>query len=297
MPATSLRPLLLLALLGPAQAASLTVRDDTGQNVELAAPARRIVSLAPHATELLFAAGAGPSVIAVTEYSDWPVDAKKRPSVGSYQALDLEKILALRPDLVVGWASGNPQPQIARLRAMGLPVFLSEPRQIGQIAANLRSLSLLAGSAATGEAAARRFEAKIAALKARHQGARPVRVFYEIWPQPLMTLNGQHMVSQAITLCGGENVFAALGPLAPTVSVEAVLGARPELILAPSEAGQASAEALAAWRRWPQLPAVHYRNLAGIDGNLLNRSGPRFAEGAEQLCATLAAARRRLPPR
>ncbi|WP_417069429.1 cobalamin-binding protein [Niveibacterium terrae] len=302
MPQSSLRSIAIwlatsLSLIssGPALAAPITVRDDSGQTVHLASAARRIISLSPHATELLYAAGAGERLIAVSAYSDWPAAARKLPSVGSYQALDLERIASLHPDLVVGWASGNPQPQIARLRALGIPVFLSEPRQIGQIAANLRTLSRLTGSAVAGEAAAKRFEAQITALQSRYSGRRTVKVFYEIWPQPLMTLNGQHMVSAAITLCGGENVFASLGPLAPTISQEAVLKARPELILTPSEAGQASAQALAEWKRWPQLPAVRYRNLASVDGNLLNRSGPRFADGAEQLCVALEAARQRLP--
>ena len=283
---------LCLISAGTAQAAPLTARDDSGQIVHLAAPARRIISLAPHATELLYAAGAGEHLIAVSAYSDWPAAAKKLPSVGSYQALDLERIASLHPDLVVGWASGNPQSQIDRLRALGIPVFLSEPRQIAQIAENLRTLSRLTGSIAAGEAAAKLFEARIATLKARHSGRKTIKVFYEIWPQPLMTLNGQHMVSAAISLCGGENVFAGLGALAPTISQEAVLNARPELILTPSEAGLASAAALAEWKRWPQLPAVRYGNLASVDGNLLNRSGPRFAEGAQQLCAVLEAARK-----
>jgi iron complex transport system substrate-binding protein len=286
---------LCLILSGAAHAAPITARDDSGQTVHLASTAHRIISLSPHATELLYAAGAGERLIAVSAYSDWPAAARKLPSVGSYQALDLERIASLHPDLVVGWASGNPQPQIARLRALGIPVFLSEPRQIEQIAANLRTLSRLTGSVAAGEAAAKRFEARIAALKTRHSGHRPIKVFYEIWPQPLMTLNGQHMVSAAISLCGGENVFASLGTLAPTISQEAVLKAQPELILTPAEAGNASVLALADWKRWPQLPAVRYGNLASVDGNLLNRSGPRFADGAEQLCAVLEAARRRLP--
>lgn len=286
---------LILISPGMALAAPITVRDDSGQTVQLARPARRIISLSPHATELLYAAGAGERLVAASAFSDWPAAAKNLPSVGSYQALDLERIAGLHPDLVVGWASGNPPAQIARLRALGIPVFLSEPRRIGQIAENLRTLSRLTGSVATGEAAAKRFEAQIAALKTRHSGRRPIKVFYEIWPQPLMTLNGQHMVSAAISLCGGENVFANLGPLAPTISQEAVLKAQPELILTPSEAGQASAAALAEWKRWPQLPAVRYGNLASVDGNLLNRSGPRFADGAEQLCVALEAARKRLP--
>lgn len=285
------------ALMSAAQlvsAAAIEVRDDSGRMVQLSAPARRIVSLAPHTTELLFEAGAGAHVVGVTDYSDWPIAAKKLPHTGSYQALDLERIIALRPDLVVGWSSGNSPTQIERLRALGIPIFLSEPRHSAQISENLRVLAQLNGNAAVGEAAARRFDARINALRIRYAARRPVRVFYQIWTEPLMTLNGAHMVSEAIALCGGQNVFAKLGPLAPTISEEAVLKAAPDAILTPSEAGQASVSALSSWKRWTQLPAVRYGNLSSVDGNFLNRSGPRFAEGVAQLCSVLDAARRRL---
>ncbi|WP_341676004.1 cobalamin-binding protein [Niveibacterium sp. SC-1] len=277
------------------QAAPVAARDALGQELRLATPARRIVSLSPHATELLFAAGAGPQVVGVSQYSDWPAEARKRTQVGGYEALDLERVLALKPDLVVGWASGNNAAQIAQLRRMNLQVYLSEPKQFADIAADIRKLGQLAGTASQAEARAASLLGRIEALRTRYAKRQTVRVFYQIWSDPLMTLNGEHLVSQVLTLCGGRNVFDALGTLAPTVTEEAVLKAAPEAILSPSEPGVA-AGALDRWKKWSALPAVAAGNLIAVDGNLLNRSGPRIVEGAEQVCVALDAARKRLHP-
>jgi len=269
------------------------VRDAQDRALQLNAPAQRIVSLSPHATELLFAAGAGSKVVGVSQYSDWPPEAKTRTLVGGYEALDLERILALKPDLVVGWASGNNAAQIEQLRRMKLPVYLSEPQQFADIAADIRKLGQLAGTADQAKARAASFAGRLDALRSRYAQRRPVRVFYQIWSDPLMTLNGEHLVSKVLALCGGENVFGALGSLAPTVTEEAVLKAAPEAILSPSEPGVA-AGALDRWKKWSALPAVAARNLIPVDGNLLNRSGPRIVDGAEQVCVALDAARKRL---
>lgn len=268
------------------------MHDDAAQAVQLKQPARRIVSLAPHATEMLFAAGAGSQVVGVSEFSDWPPAATTLPSVGSYAALDLERIVAMKPDLVVGWVSGNPPRQLQQLRELGISVFASEPRRLDDIPSNLQRLGQLSGNEAAANKAAAEFRRRIAAVRERYRGAAPIRVFYQIWSSPLMTLNGEHMVSDVLRLCGGVNVFAAQLAIAPTVNEEAVLAARPELIVSPSEPGVAPGS-LERWKRWKTVPAVARGNLIGVDGNLLNRSGPRIAEGAEMLCGALELARAR----
>lgn len=273
--------------------AAVIVQDDTGARIALDAPARRIVSLAPHATELLYAAGAGARVVAATEYSDYPPAAAKLPRVGGYNALDLERIVALKPDLVVGWASGNPSAQIERLKGLGIPVFLSEPRQFETVASNLERLGALAGSADEGGRAARALRDGLAQLKREHAKRSPVRVFYQVWSDPLQTLNGQHMVSQVLALCGGTNIFAALDPIAPTVTREAVLKAAPEAILTGRDTTTDSGS-LEGWKAWPQLPAVRLGNLFYVNGDHLSRAGPRILAGAEAVCAQLDIARRRL---
>jgi iron complex transport system substrate-binding protein len=265
--------------------APITVRDGAGSEVTLQAPARRIVSLAPHATELLFAAGAGDRVVGVVATSDFPPAAKALPTVGDARALDLERIVALKPDLVVGWPYTSPA-QAATLAARGIALFVSDPATPTAIADELERLGALAGTSGTAAPAARALRERWRKLAARDRAGPPVRVFYEIWDAPLFTLGGRHLVSQAIAACGGENVFAALTLPAPVVSVEAVLAARPDVIVA-GAAGGARPPWLDDWKTWPALPAVANGALVTVDADLLHRAGPRFVAGAEALCAAI----------
>jgi len=273
----------------PAALAAVQAVDDAGATVTLAAPALRIVSLAPHATELLYAAGAGERVVGVLATSDWPPEVAGKPRVGDSRALDLERIVALAPDLVVTWPFAAPA-QVGPLVARGVPVFIANPATIDGIAVDLERLGTLAGTLPAATARAVEFRARLARLRARYAGARTVRVFYEIWNAPLYTIGGDHLISQALRVCGGENVFAALTLPAPGVSVEAVLAEQPEAILAGAD-GAVRPAWLDDWKRWPTLPAVARGNLYTVDANLLHRAGPRFVDGVEMLCATLAEAR------
>jgi iron complex transport system substrate-binding protein len=282
---------LLIGLAAPAAAATpITVVDDLGNEISLTHPARRIVALAPHVAELLFAAGAGGTLVGAVSYSDYPPAAREIPRVGSFQSLDLERIVALKPDLVIAWTSGNGAQAVGRLRGLGLAVYESEPRELADIARSLEQFGRLAGTAEAGARAASAFRKRHAALAERYSDRSPVSVFYQIWHQPLMTINGEHLISQVLALCGGRNVFADLAPLAATVSVEAVLKARPEAIVA-SGAGDQRPDWLDDWRRWPQLPAVRAGNLYSIPPDLLQRQGPRVLDGAEHLCTQLQEAR------
>ena len=273
----------------PAAPAAVEAVDDAGTMVTLAAPALRIVSLAPHATELLYAAGAGDRVVGVLATSDWPPEVAAKPRVGDSRALDLERIVALAPDLIVTWPFAAPA-QVGPLVARGVPVFIANPATIDGIAVDLERLGTLAGTLPTATARAAELRARLARLQARYAGARTVRVFYEIWNVPLFTIGGSHLISQALRLCGGENVFAALALPAPGVSVEAVLAAQPEAILAGTD-GAVRPAWLDEWKRWPALPAVARGNLFTVDANLLHRAGPRFVDGVEMMCARLGEAR------
>ena len=269
--------------------AAITATDDAGNMVTLARPAQRIVSLAPHATELLFAAGAGTRLVGVVAHSDWPRDARALPGVGDANALDLERIVALAPDLVVAWPYTMPA-QLAALRARGATIFVSDPKSIPGIAQDVEALGRLAGTDATARPAAAALRARHEALVSRHAGSRAIAVFYEVWNEPLQTIGGRHLISEAIALCGGTNVFGALTLPAPTVSFEAVVAAAPEAIIAGSDDGRRPAW-LDDWQRWRNVPAVRYGNLFVADGDLLHRSGPRFFDGVESLCAMLDKAR------
>jgi iron complex transport system substrate-binding protein len=270
--------------------AALSVEDDTGRTVTLPAAATRIISLAPHVTEQLFAIGAGGLVVGAVAYSDYPEQAKAIPRVGGYSRLDLERILALEPDLVVGWHSGNDARQLERLAALGLNVYLSEPRRLDDIASSMLRLGILAGVAEQAAAQAARFRSGITELRRRHQAATRQRVFYQIWNQPLMTVNGEHLINDVITLCGGENIFAGIKTLTPAVSKEAVLAADPEVIIASGMARERP-EWLDEWREWPQLKAVQHNHLYVVPPSIIQRATPRLLLGAERLCRQLDAAR------
>ncbi|MBS0348008.1 MAG: cobalamin-binding protein [Proteobacteria bacterium] len=286
-----MRGLLLgLLLVSGFARASIDVTDDQGQTLRLAQPARRIVSLAPHVTELLFAAGAGDRVVGAVQYSDYPQAAGKIPRVGSYTAPDMEKVAALKPDLVVAWKSGNRDAHLDKLKALGVPVFINEPRRIEDVARSLSQLGRLAGSEAVADAAAQAFRNRHAALAARYSGRPKLRVFYEIWNRPLMTINGEHLISDVIRLCGGDNVFAKLPVLAPTIDVEAVLAAAPDVLVA-SGMGESRPEWLDDWRKWTKLPAVARGNLFFIPPDQIQRHTPRILDGAERLCGQLEEAR------
>jgi iron complex transport system substrate-binding protein len=289
---TCARVLAVVALLEAATAfAAVSATDDAGATIVLEKPAARIVSLAPHATELLYAAGAGEHVVGVLSTSDWPPEAAAKPRVGDAHRLDLERIVALAPDLVVTWPYSSAT-EVALLRARGVPVFITNPTTIAGIAADIERLGALAGTQGAAAERARQYRAKLARLAERRERSHQVRVFYEIWNEPLYTIGGKHLISEAIKICGGENVFGSLTLPAPEVSVEAVLAARPEAIIAGADGGVRPAW-LDDWKRWPSIPAVALGNLYTVDANLLHRPGPRFLDGMEGLCAALDDARRR----
>lgn len=266
--------------------AEIVMTGVSGATIKLAAPARRIVSLAPHITELLFAAGAGSHVVGNVEYGDYPPAARSLTKVGGYSRLDLEAIVALKPDLVMAWQSGNAPAAVSRLLAMGLNVHLSESNRIEDIAGELERIGKLAGTEVTANSAATAFRERYARLAARYGQRPPVTVFYQIWKQPLMTINRDQIISDAIRLCGGRNVFAHLPILAPTVTVEAVIAANPEAIVA-SGMGDSRPEWLDDWRRWSTLAAVTGDNLYFILPDLIQRHTPRILDGAEKLCIHL----------
>lgn len=270
---------LIVFLTASAAGADISVIDDSGRRITLPAPAKRIVSLAPHVTELLFAAGAGTKIVGASSASDYPQEASRLPSTGNSTRLDLERIIILKPDLIVAWTSGNHPGQIAQLRKRGYVVFESEPKNFEDIASTLEKLSKLAASTQGLDAAAR-IRDSIASLRHQYEGREPVTVFYQIWPSPLMTLNDQHLVSQALRLCGATNIFGKLPQLAPTISREAVLKANPDAILMSDESGSNISD----WRKISSLKAVREAQVIRVDGHLLNRAGPRMPDAIATLC-------------
>ena len=279
-------------LSGPAQAQTIRIIDDTGAAIELARPAQRIVSLSPHLTELLFAAGAGTQVVGVDDASNYPLQARHLPRIGSSSTLDYERVLALKPDLVVAWSSGNPARLVARLQGLQLPVYRNEIRRFDDVASTLRRLGQLAGTSAVAQVRAQQFELELAALRERYADRTSLRVFYQIWAQPLITVNGEHLISHAIELCGGRNVFAAEGTFTPQVGIEAVLRADPDVIVTSAPvAGEI--DGLARWRHLRTLRAAREGSLITIDADTLHRATDRIIDGTRELCEKLDAVRSR----
>ena len=274
-----------IAFLSAAAAQPVTVADDRGKVVKLAQPAQRIVSLAPSLAELAFAAGAGGRLVGVARYSDYPPEARAVPQVGDAARVDFERVAALKPDLILAWKSGNSPSDFERLERLGYPAFVSEPARLADVARLLRAIGALAGSLPEAERAAAGFERDIAALRARHAKASGVRVFYLIWHRPLLTVNGAHIISDVISLCGGRNVFADVAQLTPNVSIEAVIAAKPEVILGGGSAG-GEKEFAARWRASAveplnRLPAYY------VNPDHIQRQTPRIVEGARAVCAAL----------
>ena len=278
---------------GPARA-DIALKDDTGQEVRLKAPAKRIVALAPHIAESLYAAGAGAQLVGTVDYSDYPPEAKKVPRVGGYSRVDLESVAALKPDLVLAWESGNNMTQVNKLKALGLTVYVFQPNTMENVADQLERLGQLAGTEAVAKPAAERFRQRLETLRKANAGKPKVRTFYQIWKTPLMTVGGPQIISDAIKLCGGDNVFGHLGKMAPTVSVEAVLEADPEAIVA-TGMGDAKPEWLSDWDKWTKMTAVKRNNLFHINPDIMQRHTPRILDGAEKLCAHLDTARAHRP--
>lgn len=264
----------------------ITLQDDLHNSVRLHQPAQRIVSLAPSVTELLFSAGAGDKVVAAVDYSDYPEAAKALPRVGGYTQLDIERILALKPDLVIGWKSGNHPAALEKLRQLKVPVYITETRFLEQIPTTLERFGQMAGTRSIANDEAQRFRQTLDQLKSRYQHKDTVKVFYQVWNQPLVTINKENLINQVIEACGGRNVFADLETIAPRIGVEAVLKANPDAIVA-SGMGIERPEWLDEWLKWPAINAVKNRQLHFVPPGHIQRQTVRVLLGAERLCQQL----------
>ncbi|MCX7060263.1 MAG: ABC transporter substrate-binding protein [Gammaproteobacteria bacterium] len=253
------------------------------------AEARRVVALAPHLAELVCAAGGCARLVAVSAHSDFPPDVGRLPQVGDGWQVNLEAVLAQRPDLIVAWDGGTPVDTIARLRKLGLRVEALPISSLDGVAEALTTVGAWLGTEAAAKAAASAYRQRLAALRAAHRGAAPLRVVYQIETAPAYTVNGKSPISEAMAVCGGVNVFAALPTLAAAVSAEAMLVAAPDVVFYGGE--ENSADLRAYWARLGSTPAAKRGALYPIDADRLARAGPRLLDGIEQVCTLLDQAR------
>ncbi len=250
----------------------------------------RIVSLAPHLTEMLFEIGAGEQLVGTVNYSNYPQAATEIPQVGGYNRLDLEAILARQPDLIVGWESGNHPAELERLQQLGFELLITEPRRLEDVAKVMERLGKRLGREAVAQQRADHYREQLRQLRERYRQASPISVFYQVWNRPLLTVNGEQIISHVIELCGGENVFADLNGLSPQIGVEAVLERNPQVILA-SGMDASRPEWLDGWGRYRTLQAVQRGNLYHVEPDILQRHGPRLVLGAAEVCKALQHAR------
>jgi iron complex transport system substrate-binding protein len=252
----------------------------------------RILSLAPNLTEIAYAAGAGSLLVGTVEFSDYPVAAKAVPRVGDAWRVDAERVLELRPDVVLVWPTGTPEPTISRLRSLGLNIVEVPTQSLADVPRALRQVGRLAGTAAVAERKAKDFETRVAQQRAQYAHRSPLSVFIQIDDEPIYTVNGRHVISEIVALCGGRNVFADLPQLAPPISAEAVLAADPQVILSTDDT---IARPLELWSQWPRMKAVRSGNVFKLPSDLVTRASPRLAQGVEVTCSALERARARLP--
>lgn len=283
---------LLMTINAQGQDHSRCVMDDRDREVCLEAPAKRIATLSPGATELTYAAGAGEQVVAVVSYSDYPPEAKEVQSVGSHTRMDLEALVTLRPDLVIGWTTGNPPEQLETIEALGLPVFYIEPRGVDGVASVIERLARLAGTETAGQKVADEFREGMAEVEDRYQDRDPVPTFYQVWDEPLMSISDEHLIGQVVRMCGGANVFGDQQRLVPRLDDEAVLAANPEAIIA-GGMGEENRHWLTHWEQYDELEAVAQGNLFFVPPSLIQRPTPRLLDGAKLLCQKLETARER----
>ena len=285
-------PLLLLLLMSLSQLVCAEIRlvDDNGDELVLAQPAQRIISLAPNITEVLFHIGAGAQIVGADEYSNYPEAAKQIQRVNNHAAANYELILSLKPDLVIAWQSGNGDKIIDPLRKLGFPVFVVETREIDRIPALFDRFGQLSGHEITAQQRIDEFTQRLHSLRNAQADKSVVRTFYQIWHEPLITLNGQHMVSDVIRLCGGVNVFADAIPLVPYINTESLVAADPEVIIA-GGSEQDQPDWLSRWQKWAGISAVQNQHIYLIPADLMQRHSTRILDGAEMMCDYLDRAR------
>jgi iron complex transport system substrate-binding protein len=249
---------------------------------------RRVVTLAPHLTELVYAAGGGERLVGTVDTSDYPDAARRITRIGDVTRLDAERLLALRPDLVIAWSDGTPSEQLALLRRLGLRTLPMQQNALADVPATLEQLGRLFGTEGVARAAAARFRDELARLRARYAGAQRLAVFYQVWDAPLYTLGGTQVVTEMLAVCGATNVFAEQRQSALPIDVEAVYGRRPDVIVLAGTARET-----ADWRaKWAERPPLRAQFVA-LDPDLVNRMGPRVVEGTATLCGRLDAVRQR----
>ncbi len=269
-----------------------------GSSVPDGSPApivRRIVTLSPHLTELVYAAGAGGKLVGVVEYSDYPPAAMDLPRVGDAFRIDYERIAELSPDLILGWRTGNPVSVIERLRDLGYQVEVLDAARLDDVARQLVAIGVWSGTEDSARQVALEYRNELARIRDRYLEAKPVSVFYQISAQPFFTISNQHTIGEAIRLCGGTNIFGELQGISPAVSLEAIIDRAPQVIVVGTTDENAGARGqIPGLSQWDTIPAIRMENIVLVDADFMTRPSVRILQGIRQLCEGLDRARARM---
>ena len=264
------------------QATSINVNDYANRSVTLQQTAERVIALSPHIVENMFSIGAGSLLVGVVDHSDFPHQAKQITRIGGASSFSLEKILSLSPDLAIVWASAAKNSIVEKLTSLGIPVYVDNPRTLVDIARSIRDFGLLTGQIEKSITVANNYLLEVQSLRNQYQRVDDITVLYEVWNNPLQTINRKHIISDIITLCGGKNVFGDTLSLAPKVNIEAVINRNPDIIVSSNTSNQQ--QWLDYWLAWPVLRAVRHRRLYVIDPDLIQRHTVRILTGTKILC-------------
>lgn len=275
-------PFFFILFLFNFECSAIDVIDDTGKTIMLAKPAKRVITLAPHLAEMMYAINKGDIVVATVSYSDFPEQAKKIPRLGSFDNTKLETILSFKPDLILAWNSGNNLQQLAVMERFGLTVYRDDPKKVQDVARTIRNIGILSGSKDAGKIA-NEFLKKLDNIEKKYQNREIIRVFYQFWDDPVYTVNREHYITDVLGICGLQNVFADMQQLSATVDREAVIRANPEMVLAAGMNG-VDKKWMEKWQNWKEIKAVKYHNLFTVNPDWLHRHTPRLLLATEQIC-------------
>jgi len=255
---------------------------------------KRIISLSPHLTEWVYSAGAGHKLVGVSAYSDYPAAAKTIPVVGGYDNVNIEKIISLKPDLILTWSTGNNQQNLKKLQQLNIPIFSSHVNQLKDIPQLIRIIGEKANTQHQANKVAKALDKKLAALQHTYQNAQPIQAFYQVWDKPYITINGKQFISKAIQICGGKNIFADLPSLSAEISLESVFSRDPQIIFLGGFPAKQT-EWQEHWRTYPSLQAVRNKQIYALNSDHFQRPTARLINNLNTLCQAIDKARQYYP--
>ncbi|WP_299685402.1 vitamin B12 ABC transporter substrate-binding protein BtuF [uncultured Vibrio sp.] len=260
---------------------SLSFAQETSLTQEKVQPAQRVISLAPHATELAYNAGLGENLIAVSERSDYPPHADQLEKVANYQGIKVEKIIALQPDLILAWPAGNPPRELAKLEQFGFTIYYSQTKSLDSIATNIEQLSQYASAPSIGESNAQQYREQLNALRKKYKDAEPVNYFYQLSEKPIITVAQGHWPSEVFEFCGGRNIFEDSASPYPQVGIEQVVLRKPQVIFT----SQHAIENGTMWQTWQdEIPAIAQNQIWALNSDWINRPTTRTLKAIQQVC-------------